>query len=235
MNVMIKRLIFCALAFISLLSPAFAQAGGEPVRIGKLELKKRQEYRFSGRDSLTSIVIDTLIMGDESSIDFLNKKKVNLLIKYAVIGRECIIRGSDGKNNGTDIVLSVNFAVLNALVIQVPGLDAKMSNRKHDNGNGGKVLINYLSSGVKPQLSDPRQTAFIGINNRAGGYLTNAQTDLYPIYSQLNSGVPGRPLSQLPQGRVYSGGTGREGKSDIRAVNELAVSPVDQKTSPESF
>lgn len=216
-----KRLIvFSAFLFCA---PALAQISAEKnvQKIDKLSLKKRQKYTFQGRDSLATIVIDTLVMGDRASIAFPGKKALNLIIKYASIGQGCVFIGDDGKNNGTNLTLSANFARLKSLAIEVPGLDAKMSNRKYDNGDGGKVEINYLAGGVKPQMADPAKEGYIEVNTRAGGYLTNAQTDLYAVYSRLNSGVPGRPLSQLPNGRVFSGGLGRAGKADLQEVASL--------------
>lgn len=228
-----KRLLVFALALFCL--PAFAQKPGDRnvQKIEKLVLKKRQKYTFQGRDSMATIVIDTLIMADRSSLLFPGKKELKLVLNYASIGEECLLSGNDGKNNGTSLTLSANFAKLKHLVIDVPGLDAKMSNRKYDNGDGGKVTLNYLAGGIKPQLSDPNKEGYIEINTRAGGYLTNAQTDLYAVYSRLNSGVPGRPLSQLPNGRVFSGGLGRDGKASVKEVASLSPDSVQDKSPKE--
>lgn len=232
---MMKRIIFCATVLLTAASVSLARVKEEPLKIRKLVLEKRQSHSFQGRDSTVTIVIDTLIMNDRSSLRFFNKKDVNLVIRYAVIGKDCVIGGDDGKNNGTNIILSANFVQLKKLSIDVSGLDAKMSNRNFDNGNGGKVVLNYLTGGVKPQLSDSRSEGYIEISNHAGGYRTNAQSDLYTVYSRLQSGVPGRPLSQLPNGRVYSGGIGRDGKSDVIEVKELLSSPASGTAGSKDF
>lgn len=230
-----KRIIFCATVLLTAAGASLARVKDEPLKIGKLVLEKRQSYFFQGRDSTATIVIDTLIMNDKSSIRFFNKKDVNLVIKYAAIGKDCVIGGDDGKNNGTNITLSANFVQLKKLSIDASGLDAKMSNRKFDNGDGGKVVLNYLAGGIKPQSSDSRSEGYVEISNRAGGYRTNAQADLYTVYSRLQSGVPGRPLSQLPNGRVYSGGIGKDGKADVKEVTELVSSPASGKDESKNF
>ena len=218
---MIKRLLFSFVLLVSMASITEAQIKEPALKIEKLVLKKNQKYTFGGKDSVVSINIDTLVMNDKSSIIFFNKKDVNLLIKHFVIGKNCLITGTDGKNNGTNLTLSAGFAEMKKLIVDVSGQDAKLANRKYPNGNGGKVAVNYLASGVKPSLSDG-SAGNLEIRNRAGGYRTNAQSDLYVVYSRIRSGSPGRPLSQLPQGQVYSGNIGLDGKVDVNLVTDLA-------------
>ncbi|WP_139125772.1 hypothetical protein [Arcticibacter eurypsychrophilus] len=211
--------------YLGMLIPLFAISQTEQkvkyIEIKKLVIDKRGSYNFSSRDSSVSIFIDTLIMRPDSKISFYNKKDVSMVVNYAQIDKGALFNGNDGKNNGTNLKLSINFAALKNLTINVPGLDAKTSNRKFDNGDGGKVTIKYLSSGIKPQTENSKKTGFLNIKNTAGGYITNAQSDLSVVFSQIRSGNPGRPLSQLPNGRVYSGNTGAEGKFSMISVNNL--------------
>ncbi|EOR92705.1 hypothetical protein ADIARSV_4217 [Arcticibacter svalbardensis MN12-7] len=211
--------------YLGMLIPLFAISQTEQkvkyIEIKKLVIDKRKSYDFSSRDSSVSIKIDTLIMHANARINFLNKKEASMVVGYAQIDNGAQLNGNDGKNNGTNLNLSINFADLKSLSINVPGLDAKTANRKFDNGNGGKIVVKYLSSGIKPQTENSKQPAFLDIRNSAGGYTTNAQTDLVVVFSQIRSGNPGRPLSQLPNGRVYSGNTGGEGKFTMTPVADL--------------
>lgn len=218
---MMKRLVL----FMGLLAPLMASSQTKPkpkvIEINKLVVDKRDSYEFSSRDSSVSIFIDTLVMRPNSKISFLNKKDVSMVVRHAVIDKGAWMGGTDGKNNGTNIKLDINFASLKDLQINVSGQDAKNANRKFDNGNGGNVTINYLSTGIKPQIQTSKQSAYLEINNRGGGYHTNPQSDLAVIFGQIRSGSPGRPLGQLANGRVYSGGLGINGKTDIQAVTKL--------------
>lgn len=191
------------------------------VKINKLVVDSRKSYDFIQGDSTTSVIIDTLIMKDKSRLFFVNKKKVSLVVNYAVIGKDCVLEGNDSKNNGTDLNFNVNFAQLNSLFIDVSGKDARSANRHFDNGNGGKVVLNYLASGKKPQTADKKEPAFVSVKNRAGGYTVNPQSDIAVLMGQMRNGSGGRPLGQLPNGRVYSGSVGRDGTIVIKPVSNL--------------
>jgi len=219
---MMKRLVL----FLGLCAPLMASSQTKPkpkvIEISKLVIDKRDSYEFSSKDSSVSIFIDTLVMRPNAKIQFLNKKDVSMIVRHAIIDKGAWIGGNDGKNNGTNVKLDIHFASLKDLQINVSGQDAKSANRKFDNGNGGNVTLNYLASGVKPQIQTSKQSAYIEINNRGGGYHTNPQSDLAVIFGQIRSGSPGRPLGQLANGRVYSGGLGIDGKTSIQAVTTLA-------------
>lgn len=218
---MMKRLV----VLMGLLAPFLAgsQTKLKPkvIEIKKLVIDKRDSYEFSSRDSSVSVFIDTLVMRPGAKIRFFNKKEATMLVRHAVIEKGAWIGGSDGKNNGTNITLNINFSTLKSLTINVAGQDAKSANRKFDNGNGGNVVVNYLSSGVIPQIHISKQSAYLEIDNRGGGYRTNPQSDLAVIFGQIRSGSPGRPLGQLANGRVYSGGYGSDGKTTIKATASL--------------
>ena len=219
---MMKRLVILMGFLAPFLASSQTKLKPKVIEIRKLVIDKRDSYEFSSRDSSVSIFIDTLVMRPNAKIRFLNKKDVTMLVRHAVIEKGAWIGGSDGKNNGTNIKLDINFSSLKNLTINVAGQDAKSANRKFDNGNGGNVAINYLSSGVIPQIQTPKQSAYIGIDNRGGGYRTNPQSDLAVIFGQIRSGSPGRPLGQLSNGRVYSGGYGSDGKTTVQAVTSLS-------------
>ncbi|MBC8053393.1 MAG: hypothetical protein H7Y13_10040 [Sphingobacteriaceae bacterium] len=214
-----KRILLYFMLFLPLFS--LAQSNSSIIKIGKLVLEGRKSFYFSKGDSSASLIIDTLIMKDKSKLFFTNKKKINLVVNHAQIGKDCVIFGTDGKNNGTDLNLSMNFIALKSLYINVSGEEAKIANRHFDNGNGGQVVLNYVSGGKKPQTTDKRGAGYVSISNKAGGNLVNPQTDMAVIMDRLRNGTAGRPLGQFPQGRVYSGNMGRDGKATIKAVSSL--------------
>lgn len=219
---MMKRLVLLMGLLTPFLASSQTKLKPKVIEIKKLVIDKRDSYEFSSRDSSVSIFIDTLVMRPDANIKFLNKKDVTMVVRHAFIEKGAWIGGSDGKNNGTNIQLDINFSTLKNLAIDVAGQDAKSANRKFDNGNGGNVVINYLSSGVTPQIQTSKQSAYIEIKNRGGGYHTSPQYDLAVIFGQIRSGSPGRPLGQLSNGRVYSGGYGSDGKTTVQAVTTLS-------------
>lgn len=210
-----KRLILYLLPFLPLLS------AGQPINIGKVIVDSKKTFHFTQGDSSASFIIDTLIMKDKARLVFYAKKQVKLLVKHAVIGKDCLISGNDSKNNGTNIELLINFAQLKSLFIDVSGEDAKVANRHYDNGNGGNLVLSYLESGKKPQISDKRKPGYVSVLSKAGGSLVNPQNDMVVIMDRLRNGTAGRPLGQFPNGRIYSGNMGTDGKSTIKALSSL--------------
>lgn len=219
---MMKRLVLLMGLLAPFLASSQTKLKPKVIEIKKLVIDKRDSYEFDSRDSSVSIFIDTLVMRPDAKIKFFNKKDVTMLVRNAIIDKGAWMGGSDGKNNGTNLKLGIKFLSLKNLTIDVSGQDAKSANRKFDNGNGGNVSIDYLSSGVVPQIQTSKQSAYIEVNNRGGGYRTNPQYDLAVIFGQIRSGSPGRPLGQLANGRVYSGGYGSEGKTTIQSVTTLS-------------
>jgi len=185
--------------------------------ISRLEIKKKKRTNITSADSSVTLIIDTLIMNDRAHLEFYGKKKVNLKVKHAIIPKRAYISGSDGKNNAADFDITIRFEELGNLYVLAGGRDANNGSKTFPNGNGGKVSFNYIADGIKPQQEDKKQNHYLEIDTRAGGYSVNAHSELYTIYSQIGRGS--RPLGQLPQGQVYSGSPGIDGKSEIKEVN----------------
>lgn len=187
--------------------------------LSKLEINKKKSKAFSSRDSILILNIDTLIMKDRSKLIFYGKKSVKLQVKHAIIGKDALIYGTDGKNNGSDMDISLRFDNLGSLIISAAGLDAQNGTKTYPNGNGGKVNLSYLNSGIAPQQINKKGNAYLSIDTKAGGYSVNAQSDIRNILSRIGRGT--RPLGQLPQGQVYSGSPGIDGKSEVKAISEF--------------
>lgn len=216
-----KTILIGLLAMTTFVVQSQTISSNKPVkRIGKLIIDAKKSFSFGGNDSTGSVLIDTLIMNDKAALKLYGKKNFNLTVLNAFIGKKCYISGTDGKHNGTNLDLVINFEELGDLAIDVGGLDAINGTRTFPNGNGGKLNLTYLDSGIQPQFDKRRQKNFIAMNTRAGGYRVTPQSDLYVIFSRIG-GPRGRPLSQLPQGQVYSGAIGRDGKADVKEVSNL--------------
>ncbi|MBE7179279.1 MAG: hypothetical protein INR69_22950 [Mucilaginibacter polytrichastri] len=193
-----------------------ASAQETPVKkIGKISIGKRKTYTFN-RDSVVNLSIDTLIMEDKSTLEFLSAKTASITIGHAIIGKQCIITGTDGKNNGTRFNIKADFDKLESLFIVSRGQDY-YSRPAFGNGNGGDVKLKYASGGAKVQTTDKKSPGYLSIVNTGGGKAVTPQSDLYVIRSRIamGSGNIGRPLTNLPQGRVYDGSMGTDGKTSI--------------------
>lgn len=187
--------------------------------ISRLEIKKKKTVNISKGDSSVTVIIDTLIMNDRSRLEFYGKKDVTLKVKHAIIPQRAYISGTDGKNNASNLDITIRFDELGSLFVLAGGRDANNGSKTFPNGNGGKVTFNYLSDGIIPQQTDKSKGHYVVVDTKAGGYSVNARSDLYNIYSRIGSGS--RPLAQLPQGQVFSGSPGIDGKSEIKEVSEF--------------
>lgn len=206
--------------FLNLLLLSHVSAKVDSVQhISKLEILKKKKKVFGGRDSTLTLVIDTLIMKDKSKLVFYGKKKIILKVKYAVIGKNTFIYGTDGKNNGSDMDITIHFDQLKSLSVSAIGIDAHNGTKTHPNGNGGDIAFKYLDDGIIPQNLNKQEPAYLNIDNRAGGYSVNAQRDIGNIISQIGGGT--RPLGRLPQGQIYSGSIGFDGKTKVQAVSSF--------------
>jgi len=185
--------------------------------ISRLEIKKKKSVNISRGDSSITLVIDTLIMNDRSRLEFYGKKNVVLKVKHAIIPKRAYISGTDGKNNASNLDITMRFDELGSLFVLAGGRDAQNGTRTFANGNGGKVVFNYAGDGIVPQQEDKNQEHYLVIDTKAGGYSVNARSDLYNIYSRIGGGS--RPLGQLPQGQVYSGSPGIDGKSEVKEIS----------------
>ncbi len=210
------KTIFTCLLF-AIYSIAIAQENNV-IRISKLELGRKKKEVFASRDSSLVVHIDTLVMKDRSQLIFFGKKDVKLTVNHAQIDKRAYIFGTDGKNNGSDFEIDMQFEKLGALYILAGGHDANNNgSRTHPNGNGGNVNFFYDARGVIPQTTDKKSPNYLQIDTRAGGYRVNPHNDLNNIYSMINMGTAGRPLGNLAQGTIYSGSPGNDGKSTIKA------------------
>lgn len=211
MNAFIAALLVCC-GLTASAQPA------DTLHISRLEINRKKKEIFSGKDSALVLRIDTLIMKDRAQLIFVGKKDVKLDIGHARMAERAYIFGTDGRNNGTNFDIRVRFDELGALYVLAAGRDAANNGSKtYPNGNGGNVTLTYDPEGIVPQEDDKDQGQYIHLDTRAGGYRVNAQTDIANIYSQINRGVPGRPLSNLSQGMVYSGTPGKDGQGIIRS------------------
>ncbi len=200
-----------------IMATAFGQAQERTtVHLATLEIGKRDSEIFSRGDSSMTLYIDTLIMADRSSIRFVGKKDVELVVKHAIIGNRASIFGNDGKNNGTDFDIDIRFDELGSLFVLAGGMDANNGFRTHPNGNGGDVTLHYDEAGIVPQTENRRGKNYLTVDTRAGGYRNNPQSEIRHIYGRINPSIIGRPLAALPQGTIYSGSPGRDGKSVIK-------------------
>ncbi|MBE7175342.1 MAG: hypothetical protein INR69_03015 [Mucilaginibacter polytrichastri] len=211
-----KRLIlFCGALLMS--GAVFAQEN--VMHIAKLEVPKRKKHMLRAnnpKDSTLNVMIDTLIINDKADLQFFEVKKALVTVKHAVIGKQGIISGMDAHNNGTNMELKMRFDAIGSLFIISRGADYQ-TRPKFGNGDGGNVKLEYDSSGATPQFDDHRTERYVGVLNPGGGKAVNPWTDMYVIRSRIamGSGVIGRPLTNLPQGRVYDGTPGTDGKKII--------------------
>lgn len=183
--------------------------------ISKVELGKKKKMTFSDRDSSITVYIDTLIMKDKSSLQFIGKKDVKLVVKHAEIANGAFISGIAGQNNASNFDISMNFKKLGSLYVIARGEDAHNGTRTHPNGNGGNVKFKYDVAGISPQSADRKAKNYLFVDVSAGGRLINPTSDLTQIYSRIALSSPG--LRGLPQGQIYSGSPGIEGKVEIIA------------------
>lgn len=214
-----KTNFFISLAFLILMGTV-AQA--QKIEIHRLELAKKQVYNLRKGDSSASLIIDTLIMHSGSKIKAFGKKTVIIKAAWASVDSKCSISGDDGRNNGTNFDLRMNFSKLNGLIINSQGKNFTSGNRNYPMGHGGNVSIHYLNSGIKPQTMDKSLPGYLMIFTGGGTGSVNPNVDLEIIRSQIRSGsVPGRPLSGLTNGVVFQGSDGNAGKVSMQSVETL--------------
>ena len=188
------------------LSSSYAQEE----HINRIELGRKKKKIFNSRDSSTIVYIDTLIMKDRSSLQFYGKKDVKLIVKHAEIGKGVFISGLASQHNASNFDIEINMQKLGSLYIIARGQDAMNGTKTAPNGDGGEVVFKYHPNGIKPQSEDKKQNNFLYVDVSAGGRSINPVSDLNQIYSRIATSAPG--LRGMPQGQVYSGSPGKEGK-----------------------
>lgn len=189
------------------------QAQINEVKISKLVLDKKKKKVFNDRDSSTVLYIDTLIMKDRSSLQFYGKKDVKIIVGHAEIGDRAFISGLAGKNNASNFDLDINFQKLGSLYVIARGQDANNGTRTHPNGDAGNINLTYDSRGIVPQTENKKEKNYLHTDVTPGGLRVVATADLRNIYDQIRSSAPG--LRGMPQGQIYSGSPGKEGKLTI--------------------
>ncbi len=192
------------------------------LNMSRLELIKKNVFYIRGGDSSITLKIDTLIMNTGSRIVAMGKKSVIIQAGYVEIEKKCSISGDDGRNNGTNFDLRMNFVRLNGLTINAVGKSNVNGNRSYQMGNGGNVTIHYLETGIMPQNKQKSAENYVLINTEGGKGSISPNTDLAIIQSQIRSGsAPGRPLSGLRSGTVFQGSDGNTGKINLQSVEHL--------------
>ena len=210
----IKHKFIAWLAVVFLTSTA-VMAQTEDQHFGKVELAKKKKMYFNNRDSSATVYIDTLILKDGASLQFMGKKDVKLVVKHAEIGKKAFISGIAGRNNASNFDISMDIKKLGSLYIVASGRDALNGTKTDPNGDGGKVKFTYAAAGIAPQTTDKKGKNYLFVDVSAGGRMLNPTADLGLIYSRINMASAG--LRGLPQGQIYSGSPGIEGKVEISA------------------
>lgn len=206
-----------SIVFLFLGSSFLSIAHAQQEHIARLELGKKKKKTFNSRDSSAVIYIDTLIMKDKSSLQFYGKKDIKLVVKHAEIGKGAFISGIGGQNNASDFDIDINLNKLGSLYVIARGQDAMNGTKTDPNGDGGNVSFKYDPNGITPQTADKKQANYVYIDVSAGGKAINPVSDLNQIYSRIAMSAPG--LRGMPQGQVYSGSPGKEGKVTISSFS----------------
>lgn len=209
-----KIITILTCAFLAFQS--YAQSNVE--HISKLEIGKKAKkvYNTKSSDSTINLHIDTLIMGDKASLMFYANKNVNLTIGHAIIGNNASISGTDSKNNGSNFDIQANFQKLGSLYIVAKGDNAFNGTRTFPNGNGGNIKLSLSENSIVPQRENKKQPNYLQIANEGGGKNVNATSDLRSIYDRVRQAPAG--LRGLPQGQIFSGSPGIDGKTEIITI-----------------
>lgn len=206
------RQLLVFIIVLSCINIGYAQSI-EKLSFSKLELKKKQKKNFNSRDSIIEIQIDTLIMGDNSSLQFYGKKDIKLTVNHAEISNKAFISGRGNENNASNFDIDLKFNKLGSLYILANGQDAMNGTKTYPNGDGGTVYLKYDPEGIIPQQENRKAKNYLHVDVSAGGRMTNPTSDVQQIYSRIAQSSPG--LRGLPQGQIYSGSPGKEGKVEI--------------------
>ncbi len=208
MKTWISTLCFCLVTLLTVSGQTNTQ------HFDKLVLKKKEKKMFSDRDSSSVVYIDTLIMKDKSSLQFFGKKDVKLVVKHAEIDNQTMIMGQGGQNNGSNFDIAVNFQKLGSLYIIARGQDAMNGTKTFPNGDAGNVTLTYDSAGIVPQSTDRKAKNYVLTDVTPGGLHVTPSAELNNIYGMIARAPQG--LRGLPQGQIYSGSPGKEGKVVIK-------------------
>lgn len=212
-----KAFITSLVIVISLGLSGYAQErASNEQHIGTLVIDKKNREVFRHRDSTMVIHIDTLVMKDRSTLEFFGIKDVKLVVKHAEIGKRAVITGLGSQNNASNFDIEINLSKLGSLYVMAGGRDAQNGFRTHPNGDGGNVHFRYNMTGVAPQSENRNGKNYLHIDVEAGGYHVVPVADIRIIKSQIAMSHPG--LRGMPQGQVYSGSPGRDGKKTVEQL-----------------
>lgn len=203
---------------ISFFTFSVTLAQTEELSIGTLNLKKKQKKIFNSRDSTLHLTIDTLIMGNNSSLQFFGKKDVHITVKHAFIADKAYFYGRGKENNASNFDIDILFDKLGSLYIIARGEDAFNGTKTYPNGDGGQVKLRYDAAGIIPQIDNKKEKHYLMVDTNPGGLRMNPTSELNNIYSQIARSGSG--LRGVPQGQIYSGSPGKVGKADIKAKQE---------------
>ena len=207
-----KNYMLIALSFIIGITTLKAQ--NETINIEKLVISKKDKKVFNAsRDSAITVYIDTLVMKDKSSLQFYGKKNVKLIVKNAFIDDKAVISGVGAKNNASNFDIDIKFNKLGSFYIIARGQDAVNGMKTNPNGDAGNVTLVYDSNGITPQKENKKSKNYLHIDTTPGGLHIIPTADIANIYSRIASSPSG--LRGIPQGQIYSGSTGKEGKISI--------------------
>lgn len=181
-----------------------------------LDKKKKESFYNDRRDSTLALYVDTLILKDNASLQFYGLKDVKLVVKHAEIGKKASISGIGTQNNASNFDIQMNIRQLGSLFVAARGIDANNGVRTHPNGDGGNVKFVYHKDGITPQTDNKKAKNYLHIDASAGGRTTNPQAEIRIIMDRASSGMA--RVGGLPQGQVYSGSPGRNGKVTIEAM-----------------
>lgn len=210
-----KKLSFIIL-FSFIMTCGLASAQEQEVRLGTLHLSQKETKKFrTPRDSSIRLVIDTLIMEDKSSLRFFGKKEVNIEVQHAFIGENTYISGVGSQNNASHFKMDIGFEKLGSLSILAKGIDAINGTKTFPNGDGGNVTLTYNPSMIVPQTQDKKGQHYLHVDTSPGGLHVTPSSEIGLLYSRIAQAPSG--LRGLPQGQVYSGSAGKEGKVEIKA------------------
>ncbi|HLQ98750.1 MAG TPA: hypothetical protein VK102_00115 [Sphingobacterium sp.] len=199
-----------------LLGGNVAKSQTQEMHFDVLHLTKKEKKTFhSRRDSSISLEIDTLIMEDKSSLRFFGKKDVKIKAKHAIIGNKVYITGTGKENNASNFNIDIGFEKLGSLSVLANGQDALNGTKTFSNGDGGKVLLTYNPDKIIPQSNNKKEKHYLFVDVSPGGLHVTPSSEVGQLYDRIAQAPSG--LRGLPQGQVYSGSPGKEGKVEIKA------------------
>ncbi|WP_299824333.1 hypothetical protein [uncultured Pontibacter sp.] len=167
------------------------QAFAQKQSFSKLELKPGEEFTVAPGNIL---IVDTLVLHDNSAIRFNSSKEAKLGARVAYVGEGCLItsKGADGVHgslnlsgaageDGANLEIDVHFMELGSLTIDTRGgaggdgyvgkhgakAYSKTSSYTKANGKGGFEQVSYtvpVSSGTNGEKGTPGGTAGSGGN-----------------------------------------------------------------------